>query len=44
MPVEFKPTVKYKKVLFGRKGGEGGEMGTHLEGLTVNGVEFQRGC
>lgn len=44
MPVESKPTAKYKKVLFGRKGGEGGEMGTHLEGLTVNGVEFQRGC
>lgn len=44
MSVEFKPTAKYKKVLFGRKGGEGGETGIHLENLTVNGVEFQSGC
>lgn len=44
MPVDFKPMVKYKKVLFGRKCEDGGEMDTHLEGLTVNGVEFHRGC
>jgi hypothetical protein len=42
MPMEFKSTVIYKKVLYARKCREGGEIGTYSEGFASNKLELQR--
>jgi hypothetical protein len=43
MPMEFKSTVAYKKVLYGRKGGKVGKWIPVERALKAgNGLEFQR--